>query len=80
MQPNTRLTAVARIQVTGITCGACARRVRQTLIEEPGVSAAEVTLGTGEATVTFDPDVTTEEALVEAIRGGGYGAELAEAE
>jgi Cu+-exporting ATPase len=80
MQPNSPITAVARIQVTGMTCSACVRRVRHTLVEEPGVSGAEVILGTREAAVTFDPDVTDEKALVDAIRGSGYGAELAERE
>lgn len=68
------------MRVTGMTCAACVRRVRHTLIEEPGVSAAEVILSTREAVVTFDPDVTNEKALVDAIRGSGYRAELAEEE
>jgi P-type Cu+ transporter len=80
MPPNPPTKAVARIHVTGMTCAACVRRVRHTLIEEPGVSAAEVTLGSREAYVTFDPDATNEKALVDAIRGSGYGAELAEEE
>lgn len=78
MQPKTQMTAVARIHVTGMTCVACVRRVRHTLLEEPGVSVADVILGTREAAVAFDPDVTDERALVEAIRGGGFGAAFAE--
>jgi P-type Cu+ transporter len=78
MPPETQITGAARIQVTGMTCSACVRRVRHTLVEEPGVSGAEIILGTREAVVTFDPDVTNEKALVDAIRGSGYGAELTE--
>ena len=79
MPPNSSITAMARIQVTGMTCAAV-RRVRHTLIEEPGVNVADVILGTREAAVAFDPDVTNEKSLVDAIRGCGYGAELAEKE
>ncbi len=43
-----------------MTCASCVRRVRHTLVEEPGVSGAEVILGTREAVVTFDPDVANE--------------------
>jgi copper chaperone CopZ len=78
MQPNAPITAMARIQVPGMTCPSCVRRVRHTLLEEPGVNVADVILRTREAAVAFDPDVTNEKALVDAIRGCGYGAELAE--
>ena len=80
MQPSAPITAVARIQVPGMTCPVCVRRVRHSLLEEPGVNVAHVILGSREAAVAFDPDVTNEKALVDAIRGSGYGAELAEEE
>jgi len=41
-----------------------------------GVAAANVSLVTREATVSFDPKGTNVESLVEAIRNRGYGAEL----
>ena len=41
-----------------------------------GVSAANVNLMTGAATVTYDPAATGPEDLVDAIRATGYGAEL----
>ena len=67
------------IPVQGMTCAACSARVQRTLERTPGVSAANVNLMTGSATVSYDPASTTPERLVEAIRDTGYGAELHDA-
>ena len=67
------------IPVQGMTCAACTARVQRTLERTPGVSAANVNLMTGSATVSYDPASTTPERLVEAIRDTGYGAELPDA-
>jgi P-type Cu+ transporter len=64
------------IPVTGMTCAACSARIQRTLERREGVSAANVNLMTGAATVTYDPAATTPEDLVAAIRATGYGAEL----
>ena len=66
-----------RIPVSGMTCAACQARVQRTLQREPGVADASVNLMMHDATVTYDPAAVTPERLVEAIRGTGYGAELA---
>lgn len=64
------------IPVTGMTCAACEARVQRTLKQAPGVEDASVNLMMGNATVTFDPDATTPDTLVETIRETGYGATL----
>jgi Cu+-exporting ATPase len=64
------------IPVGGMTCAACSGRVQRALEKEAGVRDAAVNLMTRNATVAFDPAVTTAEALVEAIRATGYEAEL----
>ncbi len=64
------------IPVTGMTCAACQSRVQRTLTNTAGVQDATVNLMMGNATVTFDPSTTAPAALVETIRGTGYGAEL----
>ncbi len=64
------------IPVSGMTCAACSARVQRALERLPGVSSAHVNLMTDSATVDFDPDTTTPEQLVEAIRRTGYGAQL----
>ena len=64
------------IPVSGMTCAGCSARVQSTLEHAPGVSAANVNLMTGSATVEYNPLTTTPEILVEAIRETGYGADL----
>ncbi len=59
-----------------MTCAACSARVQRVLERTPGVSAANVNLMTGSATVWYDPAGVTPKRLVEAIRETGYGAEL----
>jgi Cu+-exporting ATPase len=66
-----------RIPVTGMTCAACQARVQRTLQKQPGVVDASVNLMMHDAAVTYDPALVTPDRLVEAIRGTGYGAELA---
>ena len=63
-----------------MTCAACSARVQRALERVPGVSAANVNLMTGSATVEFDTEPVAPEQLVEAIRATGYGAELPKAD
>ena len=64
------------ISVTGMTCSACQSFIQRTLAGQAGVKEAAVNLMLHNATVTFDPDVTSVSALVNTIRGTGYGAEI----
>jgi P-type Cu+ transporter len=64
------------IPVQGMTCAACSARIQRVLERTPGVSAANVNLMTGSATVSYDPSSVTPDRLVDAIRDTGYGAEL----
>lgn len=66
-----------RIPVTGMTCAACSSRVQRALQKQPGVADANVNLMMKSATVTFDPQTVTPEALVATIEDTGYGASLA---
>ncbi|MFL5562709.1 MAG: heavy metal translocating P-type ATPase [Gemmatimonadaceae bacterium] len=66
-----------RIPVSGMTCAACQARVQRALQKTPGVADASVNLMMNSAAVTFDPRVSSPNALVDAIRATGYGAELA---
>ena len=74
------MTEQVRIPVSGMTCAACQARVQRALQKSPGVADASVNLMMNSATVTFDPKVSSPDALVDVIRGTGYGAELAPAE
>jgi len=63
------------ITVSGMTCAACSARVQRALEKAPGVTAANVNLMTGTATVSYDPATTSPDRLVSTIRDTGYGAE-----
>jgi Cu+-exporting ATPase len=64
------------IPITGMTCAACQSFVQRTLAEQAGVQDAAVSLMLHNASVTFDPQLTSPAALVGKIRGTGYGAEM----
>jgi Cu+-exporting ATPase len=64
------------IPVTGMTCAACQSFIQRTLTSQAGVQNASVNLMMNNATVTFDPGVTSTAALVDTIRSTGYGAEI----
>jgi Cu+-exporting ATPase len=74
--PERSESSKLNIPVSGMTCAACQARVQRVLEKTPGVEEAAVSLMTNTATVRFDPGVVDANALVERIRGTGYGAEL----
>ena len=76
MTPVAAAPESCTIPVTGMTCAACSGRVQRALEKSAGVTDASVNLMTGLATVRFDPEATTPDRLVAAIRDTGYGAEL----
>ncbi|TLH66040.1 copper-translocating P-type ATPase [Mycolicibacterium aubagnense] len=62
-----------QLDVTGMSCGACAARVERTLNKMPGVRAS-VNFGTRVATVDVLPDIADTE-LCDVVRKAGYDAE-----
>ena len=64
------------IPVSGMTCAACQSFIQRTLAAQAGVLDATVNLMLHNATVTFDPRVTSTPRLVGNIRETGYGAEM----
>jgi copper chaperone CopZ len=65
------------LSIEGMTCQACVARVREALEEVEGVSAADVDLSAGSATVTHDEDADAAR-LIEAVdRMEKYAARLA---
>ncbi len=58
--------------ITGMTCGNCERHVREAAEAVPGVSAVDVDRPGNRATVTFDPQQTTADAIAAAITEAGY--------
>ncbi|ACH39182.1 copper/silver-translocating P-type ATPase [Citrifermentans bemidjiense Bem] len=72
----------------GMNCAGCAGRIEKTLSGSPGVARAAVNFATTRATIKYDPQVTSPQALKQVVRDMGYdiletgsgGAETDEAE
>lgn len=62
------------IPIEGMSCSACAARVRKTLTSIDGVSGVEVNLAERNARVRFDPSKLSPDRLVSAVNGLGYHA------
>lgn len=60
------------VQITGMTCSACAARIEKGLSRMEGVSRANVNLALEQATVGFDPSLTGLPQIEDKIRSLGY--------
>jgi len=60
------------VQITGMTCSACAARIEKGLSRMEGVARANVNLALEQATVGFDPKVSGLPQIEEKIRSLGY--------
>lgn len=67
-------TETTDLAIDGMTCASCVGRVERALKAVPGVTDASVNLATNRGRVTHLPAVAAA-ALVDAVRGAGYGAE-----
>ncbi len=65
-----------QIDIEGMTCASCVSRVERALRSLPGVLQADVNLATETASVRLQPAALQPQALVDAVRGAGYGASL----
>jgi Cu+-exporting ATPase len=63
------------LELTGMTCAACANRIERTLNKLDGVTA-NVNYATERASVDFDAARVSPDQLVDAVSGIGYGALL----
>jgi copper chaperone CopZ len=58
------------INIAGMSCGGCVNSVRNALTRLPGVQVDRVEVGT--AVVSFDPGLSTPEAIHSAIVKAGF--------
>jgi len=65
-------TKTVTLDVPGMTCKFCPITIRKALKKVPGVIDAKSDYETKTATVTFDPDMTSVEALTKATANAGY--------
>ncbi|WP_243356381.1 heavy metal translocating P-type ATPase [Bacillus litorisediminis] len=61
------------LQVTGMTCAACANRIEKGLNKLEGVEEANVNLALEKATIKYNPEVATVEVFEKKIQDLGYG-------
>lgn len=73
-------TSSATLNITGMTCAACASRVEKALSRVAGVISAHVNLATNKAHVTYVAGSIDIEALRKAVESAGYGALETEAD
>jgi Cu2+-exporting ATPase len=64
-----------QLNITGMSCGHCVSHVKSALEDIDAVSLAEVSLENHQADVTASSEVP-DEALVAAVVGAGYEAEV----
>ena len=69
----TRTTRELTLDIGGMTCASCVRRVEKALAKVDGVEQASVNLATERATVVADP-ATAVDGLVTAVTKAGYTA------
>jgi len=72
--PSPCTSAATTLRLGGLTCGACAGAIEAALVKAEGVSWARVNGATQLARVGFDPSLTGEDTLVQAVRRAGYDA------
>jgi P-type Cu+ transporter len=61
------------LQITGMTCAACALRIEKGLNKIEGVKTANVNLALEKSTISYDPDVVKVEDFEKKIADLGYG-------
>ena len=59
-------------KIDGMHCDGCARTIEALVATEPGVRKAIVSYDNREARILFEPDIASEERLVDLIRKAGY--------
>lgn len=66
--------AVCELDIRGMTCASCVRRIERKLEKVTGVEDVKVNLATERATVRYRPSETPIDALVDAVKRAGYTA------
>lgn len=66
--------------VLNLSCASCAARTENILKSQEGVESASVNFATLNATIKYNPSITTPEALQHAVQDGGYDMIVEEAD
>ncbi|MGN4239752.1 heavy metal translocating P-type ATPase [Staphylococcus equorum] len=68
------LTEKAELDVIGMTCAACSNRIEKVLNRDASVEHANVNLTTENATIAYNPEMTSIDDLIKKIQKIGYDA------
>lgn len=66
------------IKTTGMHCPSCSMLIEMDVAELPGVDSVKASVADGSTEVTYDPAQIGPEAIADAIRKLGYGADIAD--
>ncbi len=73
-QEQAHMDSQATFALEGMTCASCATRIEKGLKKVPGVIDAQVNLATERGTVTYNPEQTGLEPIVQKVEAVGYKA------
>lgn len=73
MQAQELETKQTSLQITGMTCAACANRIEKGLNKLEGVKEANVNFALEKATITYDPSKVSSAQMEQSIEKLGYG-------
>ncbi len=63
-----------KYDITGMTCSACSTRVEKTVSQMEGIAEVSVNLLTNSMVVSYDEQITGNDAIVSNVEKAGYGA------
>jgi Cu+-exporting ATPase len=69
-------SARVELVIEGMTCASCVRRVERALATVEGVESATVNLASERATVIYDPERASLDAMLRAVQSAGYRARV----
>ena len=67
-------TEICTLDIGGMTCASCVRRIEKSLLKLDGVTDARVNLATEVASITYAPEMLQLEDLTGAVTKAGYTA------
>ncbi len=74
-QPNNVAMENVLLNITGMTCAACANRIEKNINKIPGVQKASVNLATEKASVSYEPSEVSIDEIISRVKKIGYGVQ-----
>ncbi|PLR82174.1 copper-translocating P-type ATPase [Bacillus canaveralius] len=70
------VTEKTELNLTGMTCAACAQRIEKGLNKQDGVIKANVNLALEKASVEYNPSIVSPKEMIQRVEKLGYGASV----